>query len=368
MNRRLFIQNSVAGILAIELGTSLSSCAAEEFYAPDDFEKAPKTDAHFHYNVFDDAVLRYAASINMHILTINVDAGEPIDKQFAIAQSLKNKYPGMIDFLGTFAVTDFGNEHFADETIAQTKKCMDADAKGIKIWKNIGMVLKDRDDSYVMADNPGFAPVFAYLEKAGIPLVAHLGEPRNCWLPYEEITMGNDLNYYRNNPQYHMYQHPEAPSYEEQIAARDNLLDAYPQLKFTGAHIGSLEWNLDEVARRFDKYPNFTIDLSARMGHVQLHAIEDQDKVKSFFIQYQDRITYGSDTGLGNVTNVEQRCRQLYNTWRAHWLFLATDETIAADKFNIANAPEQITGLRLPKNVIDKIFSENAKRLFTNVN
>jgi len=354
----------MGSLLALELGSTLTSCAGTDYYAPEDFEKAPKADAHFHYNTFDDAVLKYAASINMHIMTINVDGGESIDEQLAIAQSLKNKHPGMIDFLGTFSVENFGSENFVEETIKQIDKCMQAGAKGIKIWKNIGMVLKDKEDNYVMADHPAFAPVFTYLEKEHIPVVAHLGEPRNCWLPYEEITMESDLSYYRNNPQYHMYQHPDAPSYDEQITARDNLLKSYPQLNLCGAHIGSLEWNLDEVARRFDKYPNFTIDLSARMGHVQLHTIENREKVKSFFIKYSDRITYGSDTGLGNVTNIEQRCRNLYNTWRAHWLFLATGETIPADKFNTANPPEQITGLQLPKNVIDNIFASNFRRLF----
>jgi predicted TIM-barrel fold metal-dependent hydrolase len=280
-----------------------------------------------------------------------------------MAKSLKSKYPDKIDFLGTFSVAGFGGEHFADDIIAQINNCMQAGAKGIKIWKNIGMVLKDGDGRYVMVDHPALAPVFAYLEKEGIPLVAHLGEPRNCWLPYDEITMGNDLSYYREHPEYHMYQHPDAPSYEEQIAARDHLLDAYPRLKVTGAHIGSLEWNLDEVARRFDKYPNFTVDLSARMGHVQFHTVENRDKVKSFFLKYQDRITYGSDTGLGSVTNIERQCQNLYNTWRSQWLFLATDETIPADKMNIPNPPTEITGLQLPRSVVDKLFYSNLKRL-----
>jgi len=364
MNRRLFIKKSIGGIFAVELGTSFISCGDDAYYLPDDFEKAPKADSHFHYNVSVDAFLKYASSVNMHILTINVDSNEAIDEQFFNAKTLKDKYPGMIDFLGTFSASEYGNESFTDKTIAQIEKCMNAGAKGIKIWKNIGMVIKDSTGKYVMADNQAFVPVFAYLEKEGIPLVAHLGEPRNCWLPYEQITMGNDLSYYRSHPEYHMYQHPDAPSYNEQIAARDHLLDAYPRLKFIGAHIGSLEWNLDEVARRFDKYPNFTVDLSARMGHVHLHTIENRDKVKNFFNTYQDRIMYGSDTGLGAVTNIDRQCQSLYNTWRSHWIFLATGETIPADKFNTANPPTEITGLRLPRSVVDKIFYSNFKRMF----
>jgi predicted TIM-barrel fold metal-dependent hydrolase len=246
------------------------------------------------------------------------------------------------------------------------QQCVTAGARGIKIWKNIGMTLKDADGNYVMADNPVFDPVYAWLEKEGLPLAAHLGEPRNCWLPYEEITMGNDLNYYTKHPEYHMYQHPEAPSYEAQIAARDHILAKHPRLMFVGAHIGSLEWNLDEVARRFERYPNFHVDLSARIGHVQFQTQQNRQKVYDFFVKYQDRILYGSDDGPsdGNAQQVEAHNRALHDTWRRQWLFLATGETISADKFNTPDPPQTIEGLRLPKSVIDKLFLKNFKRIF----
>ena len=79
-------------------------------------------------------------------------------------------------------------------------------------------------------------------------LMGHL-EPRNCWLPLEEMTVKNDRRYFQNNPQYHMYLHPEMPSYEEQLAARDRMLGKHPNLPFLGAHFGSLEWSVDALAR-----------------------------------------------------------------------------------------------------------------------
>jgi predicted TIM-barrel fold metal-dependent hydrolase len=229
------------------------------------------------------------------------------------------------------------------------------------------MTLLDKDGKYVMADDPAFAPVYAYLEKEGITLAAHLGEPRNCWLPYDEITMGNDLNYYTHHPQYHMYQHPEAPTYEQQIEARDHILERYPNLKFVGCHIGSLEWNLDEVAARFEKYPNFNVDLAARVGHVQLHASKNREKVRDFFIKYQDRVLYGSDFDVVETSSehYEEKCKALYDGWKNEWMFFATDETLTADKMNIPDAPETIQGLQLPKKVVDKIFHGNARRLYS---
>ena len=42
-----------------------------------------------------------------------------------------------------------------------------------------------------MIDHPQFDPVFDHLQKKGIILMGHLGEPRNCWLPLDEMTVNN---------------------------------------------------------------------------------------------------------------------------------------------------------------------------------
>ena len=365
MNRRVFLKNSAGCAALLGLSPALVSCR-KEYYSAADFVEAPKTDVHFHYNTPDDAFLRYAHSLGMHLISVNVDAGESIDEQLDIVTGLQKQHPGMMDFLGTFSVDNFGKDGFVDQTIDRMNRCMNLGAKGIKIWKNIGMTLQDEQGNYVMADHPAFHPVFSYLEKQGIPLMAHLGEPKNCWLPYNKMTMKGDLRYYQQNPQYHMYQYPEKPSYQDQITARDHLLERYPKLLFVGAHIGSLEWNLDEVARRFDAHPNFTVDLSARMSYLQLQAFYDRAKLQSFLTQYQDRILYGSDVGLGETdpAKTEARQKDLLETWLQHWKFIATGETVPTDQFTLESAPKEMEGLRLPRTIVDKIFFGNAQRVF----
>ena len=341
------------------------------YYSAGDFIKAPKCDAHIHYNMVDDTVMKYAVSVNMRILTINTDLSEPtIDKQLKIALTLKEKYPGWFDFLGTFDASKFESTTFSTQTIAHLKKTIDEGAVGIKIWKNIGMDLRDTNGQYIMADHHAFAPIYKYLEKNRIPLLTHLGEPRNCWLPYHEITTKGDLRYYKKHRKYHMYQHPEVPTYEQQIAARDHILEHYPQLQIVGAHLGSMEWDLCEVEKRFELFPNFCIDLSGRMEHIQLQASQNPKKVRDFFIKYQDRIMYGSDwdvTGRNKRTwlRLFHKCfpriykkmlfTLFFQTWRTHWIFLATD-TVAKNT--------SIAGLHLPKSVINKIFHGNAVRIY----
>ena len=70
---------------------------------------------------------------------------------------------------------------------------------------------------------------------------------KEYYLPDDFIKLPKyDAHYFRKNPNFYMYPHPEVPSYEQQLMARDRILERYPELIFVGAHLGSMEWNLDE--------------------------------------------------------------------------------------------------------------------------
>ena len=223
------------------------------------------------------------------------------------------------------------------------------------------MDIKDKDGTFVMADNPIFAPVFSYLEKNNITVLGHLGEPKNCWLPLDKMTLDNDKRYFKENPNYHMYLHPEAPSYEDQINVRDRILKKYPNLNFVGAHLGSMEWNVDEIAEHLDRFPSFNVDFAARIGHLQYQSISDREKVRDFMIKYQDRILYGTDLELDKrETDYQVVKLHLHKTWIDQWLFLATDSVIAVDDLG----GKEVKGLKLPADVIDKIYSKNAMKIY----
>ena len=236
------------------------------------------------------------------------------------------------------------------------------------------MTLKNEARQYVMADDPVFAPIFEFLEKEKIPLLAHLGEPRNCWLPLESMSTANDRRYFSKNPGYHMYLHPEAPSFEKQIMARDRLLERYPGLIFVGAHLGSMDWNLEEVTKRMDRFPNFYVDISGRFDHIIEQTIRKRNDVIDFFQIYQNKIMYGLDYFVSQNygrewMNLFCKCfphvymnflfMYLCRKIKKHWLFFATDQLIKSGGM-------QCKGLKIPKLTVDRIFYENAKFVYFN--
>ena len=351
MNISLF----AARVVFIFFIATLGSCGPrEEYYSTGYFRKVPKIDAHFHYLTFDTRYMKFASDNNFRLLCPNWDGEYSIDDQMKISVSVKHDFPDKFAFFGTFSVDSFGSPDFAEKTISRIKDCMKSGASGIKIWKNIGMVLKDHNGRYVMIDDPAFVPVFSYLEEHRIPVMGHLGEPRDCWLPENEMIDPGAVSYFKANPQYYMYLHPEAPSYDAQIDSRDRVLEKYPELDFIGAHLASLEWSVDKLGEHLEKFPNLKADMAARMYPIQYQSNKDREKVRNFMIKYQDRILYGTDFSVYDKAgqSSDDIMKNLYKGWLDQWIFLATDSTIS------------VKGLKLPKEVIDKIYYKNAEQFF----
>jgi predicted TIM-barrel fold metal-dependent hydrolase len=333
------------------------------YYTEEDFGSVLKVDSHIHINSDDGIFEDQAAKDNFILITLGVDHSDSanVRMQFDFAVSSARKHNGKVFFGPTFFfdTAGWGTKEWSEKVITQLDKDISAGAVTVKIWKNIGMTLRDRDGKFIMADDAGLDPVFEFIKTRGLPVTGHLGEPRNCWLPLDQMTVKSDSNYFARNPQYHMFLHPEYPSYEDQIKARDNLLKKHPDLKFIGCHLGSLEWNVDSLAARLDRFPNMAVDMSARICHLQFQSARDRDRVRNFIIRYQDRLLYGTDAVYSGSNNPDGFKKRMHDTWIDDWKYLTSGNEMASDKFD-----GKFQGLKLPKEVVDKIYSRNAVKWY----
>lgn len=364
MNRSFFI------IICI-LTSTLTGCKrngekkaneADEYYSEADFYLVKKIDTHIHYNSTDTTFLAGATRDNFYLLSLNVDvAGEfpHIRRQREFAVAMQNKFPTRFKYATAFNVDDWLEPTWSDSTIKYLDESFKSGAVGVKVWKNVGMVLKDEDAHFVHIDDKKFEPVINFISNQNKTLVGHIGEPRNCWLPIEEMTVGGDRNYFSEHPEFHMNKHPEYPSYEEIISHRDNMLANHQNLRFVGAHLGSLEWSIDELAKRFDDYPNLAVDLAERICHLQHQAVSDWSSVRAFLIKYQDRFVYGTDAIIEDTRNMQALNKEYHELRLQDWAFFTS-----ADTLTNSNVTGKFKGMQLPRAVVEKIYRKNAQRVF----
>ena len=367
---RAVVVSLAASILCLAVAVAVAAPPAtppvdqangSDVYSMDDFARVRKYDAHVHSNNKYPAFLEQARADGFELMSINVDypAFPSMALQHEAAVALAKQDPARFHWATTFSMKGFGTAGWAERVDAGLAKDVAQGARAVKVWKNVGMVEKDADGKLIMLDNPGLAAVAEQVRALGVPLIAHQGEPYNCWLPLEQMTTDNDREYFRHHPEYHMYLHPEMPGYEDLMGARDRFVAAHPQLRVVGAHLASLEYDVDRIGAFLDRFPNASVDLAARMSQVQYQSVRDREKVRNFFIRYQDRLLYGTDLTFGPDADPAEFRREAHTVWSSDWRYLATAETQRVDVLD-ADVP----GLALPRAVIDKIYHANSVREF----
>jgi predicted TIM-barrel fold metal-dependent hydrolase len=107
--------------------------------------------------------------------------------------------------------------------------------------------------------------------------------------------------------------------------------------------------DVDEMGKRFDRYPNFAVDTAARVEYL---ALQPRDKVRAFLIKYQDRVLYGTDLEYDRKGRSGD-LKEWESTYLRDWKFFATEEMV---EFN----GRKFQGLQLPDSVLHKLYRENA--------
>jgi predicted TIM-barrel fold metal-dependent hydrolase len=319
------------------------------------FSSLSPIDAHVHLYKDDPAFGALLKRLSLRILDICViDDRDPyakgLEPQRSDVLKVVHATGGRAVFCTTFSPYDFEEPGFSQRTIQQLNEDFAAGAIAVKIYKVMGMEMKSKAGKYVMPDDPAFEPIYKDIAAHHRTVVAHIAEPDSCWQPPNPASP--DYEYYQQNPQEYAYAHPEWPSKAAILAARDHLVAENPKLRVIGAHLGSMEADVNQMAQRFDRYPNFAVDTAARVPYFML---QPRDKVRAFLIKYQDRILYATDLVVMPKDNTEKALAEWNDTYVRDWKFFATDQTVEYKG-------RSYQGVALPGPVLRKIFHDNAVR------
>jgi predicted TIM-barrel fold metal-dependent hydrolase len=248
-----------------------------------------------------------------------------------------------VDWSSAFASGDVGA--FAARSLRES---VDAGARGVKVWKDLGLLVRDLDDKLVMPDDRRLEPVWATAGELGVPIFIHTADPVAFFDPVDE----------RNERYEQLHAHPEwsfadrsrFPAFEQLIDALEGVVAANPSTTFVGLHAGGYAENLGWVGRMLDTYPNFHVDIAARVAELG----RQPRATRRLILDHPDRVMFGIDEFPPALEN-----------YAIYLRFLETDDE------QFAHSMEEIplmgrwaiSGVELPDDVLRKVFSENALRI-----
>lgn len=244
-----------------------------------------------------------------------------------------------------FANVDFsrvGEPGFGQAAADQLARDVANGAVGLKIFKDLGMDVRDGAGLRVPTDDPRLAPIWDRAGALGIPVLIHTGDPAPFWDPKDAF----------NERWYELEERPgrirppdRYPPWEVIMGEQWNLFRKHPKTTFIAAHLSWLGGDLGRLGRLLDSLPNMYVELGAvlaEIGRQPRHARE-------FFIRYQDRILMGKDAWEPSeyfvyfrVLETEDEYFEYYRRRHAFW---------------------RMYGLSLPDQVLRKLYYGNALRI-----
>jgi predicted TIM-barrel fold metal-dependent hydrolase len=317
-------------------------------------------DTHLHAYQDVPAVADLFSRLNLRALNVLlIDDRDPFAKsmepQWTGALAVHRLTKGRAAVCTTIDPYDLESPGFAARVNTRLNADFDAGAIAVKLYKVVGMQIRRKDGTYVLPDDAAFSPIFDNIAAHHKSVLAHVAEPDSCWKAPDPASP--DYSYYNEHPEEYAYKHPEWPRKDAILAARDHLLQQHPNLKVVGAHLGSMEVDVDQIAQRFDKHPNFAVDTAARVEYLMM---QKPEKVRAFLIRYQDRVLYGTDNVLYPTDKTGNVLRDWAARYARDWRYFAGDVDVKFDQGTTK-------GLHLPKDVLRKLYHDNAVKWFPGI-
>lgn len=250
--------------------------------------------------------------------------------------------PGRIVQFTNLDFNGFGEPDWSARAVADLERDVRLGARGLKIFKSLGMSTVDIHGERVPVNAPGLDPVWAKCGELGIPVLIHTADPAQFWQPKDA----------ENERLFELMERPNRrrdpstePSFEELLAEQHDIFRKHPETVFINAHLGWFGNDLDRLGKLFEELPNVHTEIGAvlaELGRQPRHARE-------FFIRWQDRILFGKDSWQPEEYHVYFRVLE------------TADEYF--DYYRRRHAFWKIYGLDLPDDVLRKVYYKNALRI-----
>lgn len=293
-----------------------------------------------------DDLLNLMDAVNVETL-VNLDGRWP-DELGPNLDRYDRSHPGRFV---TFCQLDWsvtGADGFGERLAEQLREALEQGARGLKVWKDLGLHIRDPQGRVLPPDDARLDAVWDAAAEAGVPVLIHTGDPAAFFEPLDATN--ERLEELIVNPDWWFGDRDRFPAFAFLLAAFERLVSAHPRTTFIGAHVAGNAEDLAWVDRLLTSYPNLHVDIAARVAELG----RQPRAARSLIMAHPDRVLFGTDESPSH--------RQDYGR---HFRFFET----ADEAFDYASDPIPpqgrwtITGLDLPQEVLRSVYGDNARRL-----
>ena len=303
--------------------------------------KFPFIDVHSHQrNMSADGLAKLVVdmdALNEGIM-VNLSGGSGKDLNDKITSIQKN-FPNRFVVFANVDFDGVGKEGWTTKAVAQLEEDIKNGAKGLKVYKSLGLYNKDSSGKRLAIDDLRLGAIWDKCGELGVPVLIHAADPKQFW---DDMDADNERWLeLKTHPRRKRSATDPAP-WEQIIAEQHNMFKKHPKTKFINAHMGWYANDLGKLGELLDEMPNMNVGIAAVIAELG----RQPRAARAFFIKYQDRILFGKDSWQPNefptyfrVLESNDEYFPYYKKYHAFWAMY---------------------GLGLPDDVLKKVYYKNA--------
>jgi predicted TIM-barrel fold metal-dependent hydrolase len=337
---------------------------------PDKLERWKANDIHTHLGPTAYPVVAKILDDNDIFRVANMSGGhdtERFSRHLDPPDALTNR-------VAPFYTPDWENvddPDFGEQQADKLAKAVRQGYAGLKISKALGLTVKTEDGEFLPVDTPKLDPLWERAGELGVPVLIHTADPKAFFEKpgpdnerWEELKQAPDWSFHGE----------EYPSRKSLLAARDRMVARHEDTTFILAHMANNPEDMTYVRDLLERHEHLYVDTAARVAEFGRHPSE---QIRQFFIDFQDRILFGSDLGvharargrelyyslfLGSISKEPPSMEDVQPFFDKHWRYFETDREAVEHPIPI-QGDWKVHPINLPDDVLRKIYWQNSERL-----
>ena len=282
--------------------------------------------------------------MNMGLMVnLSGGSGENIEK---IVKNINDHYPNRFVVFANVDFDDVGSPNWSEKAAAQLERDIKNGAKGLKVYKSLGLRNNDVNGNRVAVDDPRLDLIWAKCAELGVPVLIHTADPKSFWDPMD----GDNERWLELKTHARRKRTDTDPApWQQLIDEQHRMFKKHPDTKFINAHMGWYANNLGYLGELLDEMPNMYVGIGAIIAELG----RQPKNASAFFEKYQDRILFGKDSWKPEefptyfrILETDDEYFPYYKKYHAFWAMY---------------------GLDLSDQVLKKVYYQNALKLLPGI-
>jgi predicted TIM-barrel fold metal-dependent hydrolase len=216
-------------------------------------------------------------------------SGRTGDDLVMSVKNIADHYPNRFVVFANIDFEGAGSEGWTEKKVAQLEQDVKNGARGLKVYKSLGLRNKDAQGNRLAIDDERLDPIWEKCGELGIPVLIHSADPAPFWDEFD----GDNERWLelKTHPRRKRSDTDPAP-FQQIMNEQYNMFKKHPKTTFISAHMSWLANNLGRLAELLDEMPNMNVGIGAIIAELG----RQPRFAKAFITKYQDRVLFGKDS------------------------------------------------------------------------